>query len=163
MKNVCVFVLLLCISQTLKAERLPTSVYGIKLGDDVNQTKEKYEQCSEPIDELIEGMSSVVCEIDGEKVGIGYFENEQEIVLLQRFIKAEVEVVMEELTLKYGNPNATHDTGFGMQKYWKQEDTRLVVVDFTLFQPTTIVELANVSTLEARQKDTTQKALEVFK
>ena len=162
MKKIIVLILLILISQVLHAEELPTSIYDIELGDDINQIRAKYEQCSEPIDEFTEGVRSVICEIEGNIIGVSYYVDDQVVAALQRFIESNVDTVMEQLTRKYGEANASLDTGAGKQRYWTDDKVRLIALDFTVLTPTTMVEIADVQAIEAHEKKTAQDALDVF-
>jgi hypothetical protein len=137
-------------------------VHGISLGDSVTAVREVHENCSESINEFTEGLASVTCNVDEEKIIAGYFEDNEAIVHLGRLVDAEVTLVEAQLTEKYGQPNKSRTVDSEEVRYWRRDNIRLLAVDFTLFTTQTLVEITDMKAYDARQRKTTQDALEGF-
>jgi hypothetical protein len=162
MKTFLMLLLGFCGCGIASAAELPTSVHGISLGASVTAVREVYENCSDPINEFTEGYASVICNVDEEKVIVGYFEGNETIVSLGRLVDAEVSLVEEQLTEKYGQPNKSRTVDSEEVRYWRRDNIRLLAVDFTLFTTSTLVEITDMTAYDARQRKTTQDALEWF-
>lgn len=162
MKTFLMLLLGFCGCGIASAAELPTSVHGISLGDSVTAVREVHENCSDPINEFTEGLASVTCNVDEGKIIAGYFEDNEAIVHLGRLVDAEVTLVEAQLTEKYGQPNKSRTVDSEEVRYWRRDNIWLLAVDFTLFTTQTLVEITDMTAYDARQRKTTQDALEGF-